>query len=92
MKMGLSRVTLVAGVLGLATATVATSPASAQYFCPDGYYYIEGYGCAPLDYYSSPVIVPGFGFFYGRGWHGGGWHGGGWHGSGGGSRGGGRHH
>ncbi|HML11140.1 MAG TPA: hypothetical protein VK432_09785 [Stellaceae bacterium] len=72
----LTKAAFLATVLGLTATAVVTSPASAQYWCPDGYYYIEGYGCAPLGYYSDPIIVPGFGFYYGRGWRGGGWHGG----------------
>jgi hypothetical protein len=95
----LPKALLFLGVLGLAAGTsLATSPASAQdYVCPDGYYYIAGYGCAPLSYYyGDPNVVPdlGFGFFYGGGWggrggyyrgggyHGGGYHGGGYHGGG----------
>ncbi|HTQ34831.1 MAG TPA: hypothetical protein VMI30_11715 [Stellaceae bacterium] len=98
--------TFALGALGLATALLAGS-AHAQYYCPAGYYYLDGYGCAPLGYYSAPsVIVPGFGFYYGGGWghgwhgggghggggHGGGWHGGGGHGGGGHGGGGGGHH
>ncbi len=57
--------------------------------CPYGYYYVAGYGCAPLSYYSAPDIVP-FGFYgwgyrgyrggYYRGYRGGTFHGGTFHG------------
>ena len=75
----------------LVLATVATAPAQAQYYCPNGYYYVENYGCAPLAYYSNPtILVPGFGLFFGgRGvYHGGGGHRGGYHSGGGHQRGG----
>ena len=51
-------------------ATALPQPAAAQYTdsCPYGYYYVAGYGCAPLDYYSAPDILP-FGF-YGWGYRG----------------------
>jgi len=83
----LPKALLLAGAICLGAA--AAKPAAAQYLCPDGYYYVEGYGCAPLSYYSSPFLVPGFGFGFGRGWghgyYGHGWgHGGGfYHGGGG---------
>jgi hypothetical protein len=84
----LPRAALFLGALGVAAATSATAPAWAQgYVCPDGYYYVQGYGCAPLSDYSAPVgVLPdlGFGFFYGGGWGGrGGYRGGGYHGGGG---------
>ena len=95
----LSRAVLLLGGIGLAVAAFTTpGPTHAQtYVCPNGYYYLEGYGCAPLSYYyGEPTdIFPygGFGFFYGgRGWGGrgynyghggGGFHGGGAHGGGG---------
>jgi hypothetical protein len=83
----LPKALLLLGALGVACATAAPPSAQAQdYVCPDGYYYVEGYGCAPLSYYYGPDIVPdlGFGFFYGGRWGGGyrgnGFHGGGFHG------------
>ena len=96
----LPKAALILSALGLAAATLSATPAQAQdYICPDGYYYIEGYGCAPLGYYYGPTIItPGFGFYWGggwgryHGWHGGGYHGGyhggGYHGGGGGHGGG----
>jgi hypothetical protein len=85
------------GTVGLSLATPSISRhavAQDAYDCPDGYYYLEGYGCVPLSYYSgAPDVAPdlGFGFFYGGGWGrgggyqrgGGGFHGGGGHFSGG---------
>jgi hypothetical protein len=107
----LPRTVLFLGSLALAVAACAISQrASAQYDyqCPVGYYFLAGYGCAPLSYYyGSPGYVypdTGFGFFYGGGWgrgyRGGGWgggyhgggHGGGGHGGGGGRGGGGHGH
>jgi hypothetical protein len=96
----LPRTILFLGSLALVVAALAIGQrASAQsdYQCPDGYYYIASYGCAPLSYYyGDPGSVfpdTGFGFFYGggfgrgvgagRGFHGGGEHGGGFHGGGG---------
>jgi hypothetical protein len=81
------------GAIGVAVAALAgLKPGHAQYVCPDGYYFVEGYGCAPLPYfYGEPTFIypySGFGFFYGgRGWggghyyygHPGGFHGGGAH-------------
>ena len=69
--------------IGLVIAASAISErASAQpyyYQCPPGYYYLAGYGCAPLSYYYGPPYYAypnfSFGFFYGGRW-GGGW--GGW--------------
>ncbi|MFI4948247.1 MAG: hypothetical protein ACHQC9_05560 [Alphaproteobacteria bacterium] len=89
----LPRTVLLLGSFALLVAASAISQrASAQYAyqCPAGYYYVAGYGCAPLSYYygSPGYIYPdtGFGFFYGGGW-GGGYRGGGWgrgyHGGGG---------
>ena len=75
--------------LGLAIAASAISQgASAQpyyYQCPYGYYYVAGYGCAPLSYYYGPPYYAypnySFGFFYGRRWGGGGgWPGHGYYG------------
>jgi hypothetical protein len=82
-----------------ASAIYQRASAQYDYQCPDGYYYLAGYGCAPLSYsYGPPAYVypdSGFGFFYGGGWgggrgfrgggggHGGGGHGGGGHGGGG---------
>ncbi|HTW52346.1 MAG TPA: hypothetical protein VME45_10665 [Stellaceae bacterium] len=95
----LPRAFLLLGVLGLATATETMSArAQGYYVCPDGYYYLDNYGCAPLAYYENPsILVPGFGFFYGGGWSGrggyrsgGGYHGGGGFHGGGSSHGGGR--
>jgi len=103
----LPRIILFLGSIGLVIATSAIPQrASAQYAyqCPAGYYYLAGYGCAPLSYYygdpgyASPDV--GFGFFYGGGFGGGrgsgggrggggGAHGGGGHGGGGGGHGGG---
>ena len=86
-----SRAMLLLGAVGMAFATlVGLKPAHAQYVCPDGYYYLEGYGCVPLSYYyGEPTYIypySGFGFFYGgRGWGGGHYyygHGGGFHGDG----------
>jgi hypothetical protein len=57
-------------------ATALAPPAAAQYTdsCPYGYYYVAGYGCAPLSYYSEPDILPfgfyGWGYRGYRGWHG----------------------
>jgi hypothetical protein len=86
----LSKAAIFLSALGLAGAMLSPVPAQAQ-VCPGGYYYIAGYGCAPLGYYYAPTIItPGFGFYFGgRGWHGGGGHGG--H-SNAGHRGGGHHH
>jgi hypothetical protein len=92
----LLRVLLLLGGIALGACTALNpNPAGAQYVCPDDYYYVEGYGCAPLPYYySEPTYIypySGFGFFYGgSGWgrrgyyygHGGGFHGGGFHGGG----------
>lgn len=88
---------LLAAALGAAAVMDFGAPAQAQdYVCPDGYYYVAGYGCAPLDYWYAPtILVPGWGYYGGRGWRGGGWHGGGYHGGfhgGGGGHGGGGHH
>jgi hypothetical protein len=66
--------------IGLVIAVSAVSErASAQpyyYQCPPGYYYMAGYGCAPLSYYYGPPYYAypnfSFGFFYG-GRHWGGW-------------------
>jgi len=91
---------LLLGALGLATATETVSARAQGYVCPDGYYYLDNYGCVPLAYYENPsIFLPGFGFFYGGRWGGrggyrsGGYHGGGsgYHGSGG-PRGGGAGH
>ncbi len=65
------------GAVGVIVAVLAgLTPSHAQYICPDGYYYLEGYGCTPLPYfYGEPTFIypySGFGFFYGgRGWGGG---------------------
>ena len=62
---------LLACAVGLGAAAVVPQPTAAQVpVCPVGYYYIEGYGCAPLSYYYAPYAEPdlGFGFFYGGGW------------------------
>ena len=91
------RTILFLGSLALAAAGLAVGQrASAQYTyqCPAGYYYLAGYGCAPLSYYygTPDYAYPdsGFDFFYGGGWGrgrgfrgGGGFHGGGGHGGGG---------
>jgi hypothetical protein len=88
----LSRAILFLGALGLAAATGTGSARAQDYVCPDGYYYINNYGCAPLAYYqNSSILLPdlGFGFFYGGGSGGrSGYRGGGYHGGGGGYRGG----
>lgn len=62
--------------VGLVIAVSAMSErASAQpyyYQCPYGYYYLAGYGCAPLSYYYGPPYYAypnfSFGFFYGGRW------------------------
>jgi uncharacterized membrane protein YgcG len=76
---------LLLGALGLAAAAETVSARAQGYVCPDGYYYVDNYGCAPLAYYENPsIFLPDFGFFYGGGWSGrGGYHGGGYHGGGG---------
>jgi hypothetical protein len=83
----LMRMIFLLGSVVLAAVPLAAVPAQAQiYDCPDGYYYIENYGCAPLAYYQNPsILLPdlGFGFFYGGGSRGGYRGGGGWHGGGG---------
>ena len=64
--------------IGLVIASSAISErASAQpyyYQCPPGYYYLAGYGCAPLSYYYGPPYYAypnfSFGFFYGGRWGG----------------------
>jgi hypothetical protein len=68
---------LVVGVSALA------EHASAQpyyYSCPPGYYYLAGYGCAPLSYAYGPPYYSypnfGFNFFYGGNWGGYGYGGG----------------
>lgn len=99
-RRALRRAILFLGALGLAATTGTVSARAQDYVCPDGYYYVDNYGCAPLAYYQNPsILLPdlGFGFFYGSGWGGrggrGGYHGGsgGYHGghSGGGAHGGG---
>jgi uncharacterized membrane protein YgcG len=99
------RAILFLGALGLAAATGTVSAPAQGYVCPDGYYYVDNYGCAPLAYYENPsILTPGFGFFYGGSWGGrggyrgsgshggaGGYHGGGGRGGGGGGHGGGGH-
>lgn len=79
-KQGASRAVRWLCGIGLAIAAMAISEhASAQpyyYQCPYGYYYLQGYGCAPLSYYYGPPYYAypnfSFGFFYGgRNW--GGW-------------------
>jgi hypothetical protein len=92
----LPRAIIFLGALGLAAATETVSAGAQGYVCPDGYYYVENYGCAPLAYYENPsILLPDFGFFYGGGWgRGGGYRGGGFHGGefhGGGLHGGGLH-
>lgn len=85
------------GALGLVTAAGTASARAQGYVCPDGYYYVDNYGCAPLVYDENPsIFLPDFGFFYGGGWvgrggyrGGGGYHGGGFHGGHGGGGGGG---
>ena len=64
--------------IGLVVAVSAIPEhASAQpyyYYCPPGYYYLAGYGCAPLSYLYGPPYYAypnyGFGFFYGGNWGG----------------------
>jgi len=80
--MTLRKVTLRAARLlfgiGLVVAVSALAEhASAQpyyYSCPPGYYYLAGYGCAPLSYaYGPPYYTypnSGFDFFYGGNWGG----------------------
>ncbi len=89
----LPRTILFLGSIGLAVVALAMGQrADAQYAyqCPAGYYYLAGYGCAPLSYYygSPSYVYPdlGLGFFYGGGWgrgYGGRGYGGGWRGGGG---------
>jgi hypothetical protein len=70
---------LLCGIGLVIAASTISERASAQpyyYQCPYGYYYLGGYGCAPLSYYYGPPYYAypnfSFGFFYGgRGW--GGW-------------------
>ena len=58
-------------VAGITLAVSASNPASAQFACPPGYYYVPGYGCqvpnstyAPPDYgYDAPLVAPFY--FYG---------------------------
>jgi hypothetical protein len=81
-----------AAVVVAVLATGQRTSAQYPYQCPVGYYYLAGYGCAPLDYYYGPpdYIYPGFGFFYGGSWGRGrgSYGGGGFHGGGGGHGGG----
>jgi hypothetical protein len=73
----LPKAALLCGAICLGT-TWAPKPAMAQFpDCPVGYYYFQGYGCAPLSFYTQPYLAPGFGFgfFYGgRGYRGGSFH------------------
>jgi hypothetical protein len=74
------------GALALTGLPVLTAPAFGQAdSCPYGYYYVAGYGCAPLSFADPSVdVLPdtGFGFFYGGGWGRGGYRGGTFHGGG----------
>ncbi len=88
-KQGASRAVRLLCCVGLVIAASAISErASAQpyyYQCPYGYYYLQGYGCAPLSYYYGPPYYAypdfSFGFFYGgRGGRWGGWPGHGYYG------------
>ncbi len=79
-KRSVSRaVRLLCGIGLVIAASAISERASAQpyyYQCPYGYYYLAGYGCAPLSYYYGPPYYAypnfSFGFFYG-GRHWGGW-------------------
>jgi hypothetical protein len=71
---------------GITLAMSASNPASAQFACPPGYYYVPGYGC---ELPNSAYALPGYGYgvplvapfyYYGGTWdhrwdHGGGFHG-----------------
>ena len=50
---------LLLGGIALVACTLSNEDtASVQYICPDGYGYLEGYGCAPLPYfYSEPTYI-----------------------------------
>jgi len=68
---------LLYGIGLLAAVSAIPEHASAQpysYQCPPGYYYLAGYGCAPLSYLYAPPYYAypdyGFGFFYGGNWGG----------------------
>jgi len=98
------RAMLIFGGIALVIAAAVTTIecASAQItaqvtiVCPDGYAYLEGYGCEPLSYFYGPpyYAYPNYGFFYGGPWWGWGnaWRGYGGHGFGGGGHGGGGGH
>lgn len=73
-------------------ATAIDNRASAQVYCPFGYYFVPNYGCAPTAYlYGYPYYYGypygygypyyGFGFFYGGRWGGPYWGGRGFHGA-----------
>jgi hypothetical protein len=48
----LPKALLLLGGIALVACTLSNAnTASAQYICPDGYSYLEGYGCTPLPYY-----------------------------------------
>lgn len=87
----LRRTILALGAVGLILGgSTMSRPASAQVYCPYGYYFVPDYGCAPLSYYYGypyPYYgypYYGFDFFYGPGWGRYGWggHGYGWGGHG----------
>ncbi len=70
-----SAVRLLCGIGLVIAASAISGRASAQpyyYQCPYGYYYLAGYGCAPLSYYYGPPYYAypnfSFGFFYGGHW------------------------
>ncbi|HEV2185938.1 MAG TPA: hypothetical protein VGR70_01945 [Stellaceae bacterium] len=82
---------VILGAACLGAMTLAPKASAQTDSCPYGYYYVAGYGCAPLDYYSAPDILPfglyGWGGWGYRGWnrgyyHGGTFHGGTFHGGG----------
>jgi hypothetical protein len=60
---------------GITLAIAASNPASAQFACAPGYYYVPGYGCevpnsayAPPEYgYIAPPVAPFY--FYGGAWN-----------------------
>ena len=73
MDTGRMTTTWVALLGGISLAISASSPASAQFACAPGYYYVPGYGCElpnstyvlPEYEYVAPPVVP-FSFYDGR--------------------------